>query len=503
MKDKLKKEWPILGTYIYIILPTLLFVLLWLKVALSAVLCALILFGVWCACRDEDELWRPEKDRTVIAKLVVVLALVCLWVLYSGIGGSVVQYPDHMYRNTVYRMLVDEEWPIRMLTDSGDERSLSYYMGFWMPAALFAKITGSYSAGLLFQQIWAVLGLIQVYYFLCEKFKRVRLWYLGVFVFFGGLDAIGRKLTMDYYTQIGNRFEWWAVIFNYPSFSNHLFWVYNQLIYALLIYCLIDRQKTNRSILFVWSMALLPSTLPAVGMIPFAVYRALQNTESGQKLVLRLKQLVMTCLSPANGVGFLVALLMTMYLLPNQSVSATLPDMLSGDSNTMNNMGQAIGTDPTFHAYPWTTKLWMYLMFALLEFGLYFMLIYRSQGSKPIFWISLAVLLICPWINIGYYNDFCMRASIPALFCLMELIIFALQDYRKKKRFLLLPALAVALMIGSLSAVDTLQGAMHDTVDLMANKEQVNLSTRYEGEVIVNDNFSSGTDTFFFRYLMK
>lgn len=506
MLSKLKSDWPLLGAYIYVFLPTLIFVLFWLRPVLAVIVGLFIVYGIYIGFREEEALWKPEWNRDNIIKLSVVLVLICLWVMYSGTGGSVWQYGDHMYRNTLYKMLVDYSWPVETISVRGTERALTYYFGFWLPAALVGKITGSYAAGLVFMQFWALAGLFSIYWFLCEKSRKVRLWFLLVFIFFGGLDGIGRYLTMDYYPQVGNRFEWWAVIYNYPSFTNQLFWVYNQFIYGILIYCLIMRQKSNKSLLLIWSMSLLPCTFPAVGMIPFVVYRALCNTEEGSKPQ-RFIQAVKRCISPSNGLGFVLSLMLTLFLVPNDAVSINLQKSISGNEGGGAGQDALVGVvtpeEVPFEAFGWTTKFWMFLLFALLEFGIYYMIIYRSQGSKPLFWISLGVLLVCPWIHIGWFTDFCMRACIPALFCLMVLIIDALGDYRIKKNYVLLPLLILTLLLGIMSPLDTFRGTMNNTVIKMANNQKVELQTRYQEEIFINTNFSCSTSTFFFKHLAR
>ena len=545
MLNKLKKDGLLLGIHLYVMLPVLLFVLLWLRWYIAVPLGALVLFGIYRAFMDEEPLWKPEIDRSLTLKLVVMVGLVCLWVLSSGVGASVAQFPDHYVRNELFKMLIDYEWPVFTYPSGSDNlRGISYYIGFWLPAALVAKWT-TYQVGLIMLQIWSALGIFFVWLLMCERQKSVRIWYFAVFVFFGGMDAVGKWLEGNLYTQAGNSHEWWAIFYNFPGMTSHLFWAYNQAIYGWLIYCLIMRQTNNRNLLFIWCAALLTSTFAAVGLIPFVVYRALCNTDS-DKAKARVVQGLKRCLSVANATGLILSLVLCSYLLANDVVmdtvaKTTATEVYAAEETQETQESQAqegegaeqivVRLDENgnpvidngdgtveavekpadrgeFKAWPKTTRMWMYLWFILLEVGVFFFLIYPSQGKKTLFWISLAVLLICPLIKVGYHLDFCERASIPAMLCLCEMVIFALREYVRDKRYVLVVMLIATLIVGSLTTFDTIRATMTETaatVENLVDPGQDVTPQLVSEDVVIGQgsNFSMSQDNFFCKYLSK
>lgn len=489
--------------YLYIFLPVLLFLLTWIKPIIGIPFFVLVAFGIYQSLKNETPVWTPSFSKRSVVYLCVGIGIIVLVVLTSGIGGSVPQMPDHLYRNTLYKVLVDYDWPVKITAYTGSVNGLTYYIGFWLPAALCAKFT-SYQFGFLFQQIWAVIGLFLVWYFICERKKKLSILFLVLFFLFGGADYIGTLLTGNYFDQPGNSVEWYSVLYNYPSVLTEIFWAFNQAIYAWVIFVLLQRQTTNRSLLFIWSASLLSCTLPAVGMIPFVVYQGFQNTE-GDTLLERLTKGIKASLTAQNAIGFLVALLFSIYLLSNISFSANMAQSLEGINRSLVVENQAVSTvvAGSFKPYRWTSTLYSYLWFILIEFGLWYMVIYKSQHNKGIYWLTFVVLLVCPLIKIGYFIDFCMRASIPALFVLYEMVLDAIDDYIEKADKIRLGMIVVLFLIAGVNCYETLVAVIQPmTENLYFEKENV-LELIEEPLFATAENFFASENTFFFRYIGK
>ena len=483
--------------YIYLFMPLFLFCMLWLKPLYAVVACGLIAYGIDLALKEEKPLWKPEKNKNNFALMALILFLIVLVVITSGTGASVTQYPDHLYRNALFRMIIDHDWPVK-LTQNGSTKILSYYIGFWLPAGLIAKFT-SYQVGFLFLQIWSVIGLVFVFYLIFERKQKIRLWYFIVFIFFGGGDAIGFKLIGKIFDQVGNSYEWWSINYNYPGFMTSLFWVYNQVIYAWLTHLLIMRQKNNHNILFIWSASLLNCTFPSVGMIPFAVYRAITNVKS-QYYVDRVKKAILECLTWQFGIGFILALLSTMYLTSNINV---IKYMALDNTYNVISTSNYMFLQGDFSAFKWTTRLYNYLWFVFLEFIIHFIIIYKAQSHKPIYWLTLVVLFICPLIEIGGWIDFCMRGSIPALLTLYLMVIDSLEIYYKENNKVLFTILVVYLVICAITCYETLLGVMKPMANNIWDSVQVMPEAFSEDYVFNANNFFADASAFFFRVFAK
>ncbi|MBP3890906.1 MAG: hypothetical protein J6D29_01905 [Solobacterium sp.] len=488
-------------TYIYLFTPVFLFVTMWLKFYIGIPLGIAILVGIYFSLKNETPLWYPERNKHTFVFLGLVLAITVIWTFTSGVGSSVVQYPDHLYRNALFRILIDHEWPVK-LTVNGNTKGMAYYIGFWLPAALVAKVS-SYQFGFLFLQIWMIIGLFLILYYICEKHQKLRLWYILVFIVFGGADWIGYQLIGKAFDQLGNRIEWWAYVYNYPGVMTSTFWVYNQVIYGWLIFSMIMRQKDNRNILFLWSAGVLNCTFPAAGMIPFAIYRALRNTDE-KEFFTKFGKAVTSCLSWQFLVGFLISLISTVYVLSNTNVGANLAiDNASKVMSILPTLTAEGATVVSFNAYPWTTRVYIYLWFVLLEFGLYFIVIYKSQNKKPIYWLTLIVLLACPLIEVGGWIDFCMRASIPGLFVLFHMVIDAFEDYVDNKKYVYVAILVLFSFFSSMTCHDTLMGVMGPMAQKFYNNEKVSADAFSESYVFNADNFFSSMQSPFFKYFAK
>ena len=173
---------------IYIVLPFLIFIGGWTKLYIAIPSILIVLICTYKVCKDMPGLWIPELNRDNLIKIFFIIGVLAIWVYYSGIGGFVFQNIDHTARNSIFNMLVQYKWPVKsseLLTNYEGETGyfgLIYYIGFWLPAAIIGKLFGLL-IGYYFQAVWALLGLVLVYYFMCSRWKQIKVW--PVFVLIG------------------------------------------------------------------------------------------------------------------------------------------------------------------------------------------------------------------------------------------------------------------------------------------------------------------------------
>ena len=133
--EKKSSFFVILG-YLYLIIPNLIFIIGWCNTP-TAIVCSLVLlYGLYSLCKNAPQLWVPESKNERIL-LLVVFFIAFLWAYFAGIGGFSFQNFDHTFRNEIFELLADREWPVVI------ERykcMMIYYIGFWLPAALITKI---------------------------------------------------------------------------------------------------------------------------------------------------------------------------------------------------------------------------------------------------------------------------------------------------------------------------------------------------------------------------
>lgn len=470
--------------YIYCALPLVIFFMGWLKIYIAIPAAAVLIAALWFCMKNSPDI-SPETDKNSVAIIAAALFIIVLWVLLSGIGRVMYQNPDHLIRNTVYEILVNQSWPVKAYipTENGTEgRGLIYYIGFWMPAAVVGKIFGT-AVGYVFQMIWAVLGIFLLYMLICAKMGKIRLFPLVVFIFFSGLDIVGFELfygDVEKYNIIAH-IEWWtgADIFQFSSFTTQLFWVFNQAIPAWILTLLAYSQKNNRNIVFLAGLSMLNSTLPFVGMIPLFLCFVFEKLRSFKKEDVKAfaKDLFGFVNILGGGISGIISFI---YLKGNAS-------------------GQNIGSAGSV-SYG-SSYFILAALFVLLEAGVYYLAVLKYQKKRPIFYISLIWLCICPIIRVGSAADFCMRASVPALFMLYMLVTETLAKAFEKKDRVTAAALIVILCIGAVTAVHEISRSVVYTV--LADGHPLNASAD-EYEVMTAGNFSGKLDgNFFFEYLAK
>ncbi len=103
-------------------IPSLIFFLSWLKIYIGIPF-ALLLIGalIYCARQQDDRSLSIKKST-----LAVIVAVIMLWCFLSGMGGFFVQKSDYLYRNAIFRDLINFDWPVRYATGNDESLVLLY-----------------------------------------------------------------------------------------------------------------------------------------------------------------------------------------------------------------------------------------------------------------------------------------------------------------------------------------------------------------------------------------
>lgn len=465
-------------SYLYVFLPTVIFFLGWVKTWIAVPVCLLLVWSLKKAVDTDIELCLPVWNRRNIIRGIIILLIIAVWVFFSGIGNFVWQNQDHTARNALYEMLVANEWPVVksvVYEDGIQQRGLIYYIGYWLPAAVTGKIFGV-SAGYFFQYIWAVLGISIGAVLLNSSLKQWSVSPVILFVFFSGLDAVGCVLG-DNLKLIFSfaHLEWWNR-FQFSGFTTQLYWVFNQAIYAWVLFALIMKQKNNRRILCLWSLGLITCTFPTAGMTPFVLYMIVKNRKAdGAELSEGKAAVIYGLMSFENVLGGIVGMICSLYLTGNLSVQNSALPVRS--------------TAPIRETEDGMYFLFNYILFILIEIGVYYIYIYRRYKKNRLFYISLFSLLICPLVKVGNGGDFCMRASIPSLLILFCMVAKSFQEDMKEKNIARYVIVA-ALVVGSITAVHEVGRSVTNTVQQYRRDHEVVNPITSEEKILQSNNFS-------------
>ncbi len=475
--------------YIYLALPFLIFVIGWFRPIIAIPSAAAIIIGLTLACRHAPRLWMPKFDKNSMHAAAFIVMIALIWVYFSGIGGHVYQNYDHKWRNAIFKLLVEEDWPVILTeTDGHFERpvALVYYFAFWLPSAAFGKLFGLTAGyGMLFA--WAVIGVILVFYFICASSQKPSIRNILIFVFFSGLDIIGRFILTNSSSFIWfgtAHIENWAHGFQFSSITTQLFWVFNQAIPAWLITLMLPHQKNNRSMVFLYSFSLLSCSLPAIGMIPLFAVVGIKNCIeiwSAEKGILEnLRAALRDVFTFQNLVsGGIIGI--TSYLFLKINTSGQKFDMIKFGDYGMS-----------------------YLLFVFFEFLILCLFIRPQKGKRILYYTTVATLLLIPFFRLGSSIDFVMRASIPALVLLCTYTADTLDILLREKKHLLSAALCAILILGAITAQTEFSRTAVNTVT--ANRDG-NPVTAQEISLVEdghrNNFFGEYEDSIFFRYIAK
>ena len=454
-------------SYFYVAVPFLIFVIGFVRWYISMPIVLITVWGLISMWKDADEFEikpKTTKDRII---LIIAFAVTLLWVILSGIGNVTWQNEDHIWRNALFKILVDYDWP----PVNSEGRGLTYYSGFWLPSALVGKVLGL-RAGFIFQIVWAAIGVYLVYLYICEYLKRIAILPFIIFVFFSGLDIVGAHIpdlfTHSFsYIPLYTHIETWAGtrVFLYSGITTQLFWVFNQCIYSWLVLMMILKSKTNKHMVFLMGLSFISSVFGFMGLIPIAIYCAFTK-----KQLFSLQNIV--C-------GGATGILTLLYYIGNDASKST------------SSIGLPASIDITT-SFP----LYLYICFIVLEVLVYVALAFKYNKKDPLFYITAVFLMICPLIKFGGSIDFCMRASIPCLMLLSLYVIDAFYRSRENKDNVLTILITITLLIGSITAVQEIYRTILNT----------SLNTpRYfgtESNIFDEGNFScDADDTVFFKYI--
>lgn len=531
------------AAHIYLLFPVLIFCVGWCKWYIGAVMSCIIVIGAYMSIHKymlSESVERVERstDRRAIWKCLVVVMLIALWVVLSGVGGYVWQNDDHLWRNTIFDILVKEDWPVlRPMEIDGavQERGLIYYIGFWLPAGLIGKLFGR-EAGYAFQCVWAILGIVIFYSLICYWRKKVSLWPLLIFIFFSGLDIVGTLCNGEPLMTLWGveHLERWPGSYQYSSMTTQLFWVFNQAVPAWIACGLLFLRPHPQNCIMIWASVMLTSTFPFVGLFPYVAYIILKGDKPIDQygtIAEYFKEVWKRLASIPNIVcGGAIGIISVLYLIQN-----TVGGMLERITKIPLGIFVVLGlcligvivgvvwlavrghlrrlklpgliviacgvAGSAFYllgrGYPFNkvfSRGMLLLWFYLLEAGIYLLLLRQKKSQTGLWWLCSITLLIFPLIKIGTNIDFCMRASIPGLVLIYFWVIKRFEERLKTAGTYIL---CIVIILGGITS-------FHEIARTVAySSRPYKIDVVAEETILTGGNFSGEATGFFWKYLAK
>lgn len=390
---------------IYLASPSFVFALGWLQLPAGLAIAALLPTAVYRLSRQLP--LRPFAHSH--PAWVWLVALATLWAAFSGAGHFVHANMDWRTRDTVYADLILSSWPPGYGLNDGVPLVLRTAMGYFLPPALLAKLTGiEFASAFLFA--WTALG-VALFLLLLPLPQRLgwRLVLSGVLVvFFSGMDWPAIMLIHGHLPIFPLPLEWWRP-WTYTSFTGQLLWAPNHALALWLGTALFFRHRGDPALaalgLVLLPVLLLWTPFAVIGLLPWfiwgaaraypAIRQALGNTSTVQWLF----------------ATALTAVMIGLFTRPGVAAGISFPDPV-GSATSAKTTGMDLDL------------ISGYIQFVAFEFGILVLLLRpRNAESRQALALAAGILLLLPLVRLGPSNDWLLRVSTPSLLILMLLTL--------------------------------------------------------------------------------
>lgn len=363
-------------------------------------------------------------------KYLMILAVVSIITVFvSGVGEYIYSMVDHVFRRAIFNDLISYKWPviydystqfnprvIAVLGKTEGTAALVYYTTFWMPSALVGKLMGN-AAGNIFLLVWTSLGVWLTLVGTTLFIRRISWAVPIIFVTFSGLDALPNIIHSVTQYDGFMAIEHWLPTFAYMSNFTQLSNVFNQCVPIWILTVMMMLTSNVRTTGFIGSLSFAYSPWATIGMLPLALALAFRKQLLPEKKARVILQLL-------NPFSIISCIIMLGIFGPYYMVSTSASDESGFAWTFCKNFGEFI-------------LFWLLLM--IIEVIPYVIVLWKTQKKEPLFIASVISLAVIPVYKISYFNDFSMRASLPALFVISVMfteliaVMFAEEKQRVRK----------------------------------------------------------------------
>lgn len=394
---------------VYIILPLLIFFVAFTKVYWAIILSLVFAGSLALACRSID---KSKSIKLSVPYLAVLLTVCLLWAYIAGIGEFSWTTMDHTARYAIMNDLVEYDWPVfydlgeqsnpavRQILGSSDTVAFAYYFFFWLVPALFGKLFGL-TAGRVALVIWSAIGLNLIILSLNFLQKKPSVTALILFFAFGGFDIV-MYVIQEFILDTSSAFEGWNTEFYVHGNLYQTMNTFNQAIPCWLLTSLLLSFPNKKHIGFISSLTFCYSPWATFGILPIAICQLVKDKEGH-----RLKNI----LTPGN-------------IVVPAAVLAVFGTFFTANAGATGDKGfiwEFFGGDYIF-------MLKCYLLYVIIEFGVWSLIVFKDQKRNPVFWTAVITLLVMPVWKMTEANDFLMRGTIAPIFVITLYVLYKLDD---------------------------------------------------------------------------
>lgn len=378
----------------YLLLPNLVFLLTWVRPVIGLPLAAVVMAAFLVFWRQSGPV--APRPKLSAGTWWFVLALAFVWTLLAGIGGFVFQASDYEKHNLAFHDLLTQSWPVTY-AGSGESFYLCYGSGYYLVPVWLARAVGANCLPAA-TFVWGCAGVALFFYWVATFSRSPKktlvivllfaatetLWHLYLHLLHGPRFAEAGKAIIAHFERLGTSSDY------SDSFSALQFRPQHVLpawLGTALFYDQFWVRRSPRGAGLAWAACWLWSPLVCLGLllVPLAAIKRWRWRDA---------------LEPVNFGGVILLAAVAVYFQGHVPLTEQGPIWKFAAGNN------------------W---LWMYPWFLLLELSPMFLLFLADRKQdllgelRPLFWASLAVLVLLPLYKIGYYGDLRLQAQTPAL----------------------------------------------------------------------------------------
>lgn len=388
----------VIANVVFCYLPVVLFLAGWCRWEIAIPSCLLLgylLYRVYTrTIRTAEECCLSIRP-SVLAALVTASFILAVLFGYGGFFASFFDYEKH---SMIVQDLSRYSWPV-IYSDAESPSLLTYYVGSYLFPGLVGKIFGSRIVAEICLGIVGWLGMmllfVNILFLVDAQTAKKQIWALVIYLGFCGMLLPLQLLTFSFHEDVYLGDPQWFIFrwLQYRSSIVSLKWVWEQYTIPVLCLSMLYHYRAQRKLYAVWILpALICGTWCFVTLIVYVVGEYILSCNQDKKIH-------WDVLSWQNIFCALIGVIMVLYF--SGSLSTEKPDELR------------------FHFITdWKYYLLSYIPFCFFMFGCYFMLIWKETQKDHFFYITMVLLCLIPIARAGYFNDWCMGTSMPALFLL-------------------------------------------------------------------------------------
>lgn len=436
---------------IYLILPLIIFFFAFMKIYWAIPLAVIFAGAAVLAYRSID---KKQYINVSLTYVLIAAVLCCAWAYIAGIGEFAWTTPDHTARYAIFNDLVNYDWPVfydlsqqsnpavREILGTGETVAFAYYFFFWLVPALVGKACGLF-IGRIALIIWSGIGLMLTVLALNFIQKKPKATALVLFFLFGGFDFI----IFLYYTlalHIDTVFDGWNIEFNVHGNFYQTMNTFNQSIPCWLITALLLSFPNNKHTGTIASLTFAYSPWVTFGILPIAICQLIKDKK---------QRTLKNILTPGN-------------LVIPVAVLAVFGTFFTANSGATGMKGFIW----KFFAPDYGLMVRSYILYVIIEFGIWCALVFKEQKHNPVYWTAIATLLIMPIWKITEANDFLMRGTLAPIFAVTVFVLLkldtSLERLKKNGNDIKAVGTVVAVFVSGITAFLFLYTSIGSTIQI-------------------------------------